>query len=137
MISPSSGVAVARRPRLVFLVTEYYFFYAMQKDLAPEAIRAAFDVQVVTYLGNSSGKPIPPDLTVIDFPWRRSKSLVMALLRFFPEFLRVRRLLGELKPDLLHNIAVKPSILGTLAVWDLQTRIVNTDRKSTRLNSSH
>src|SRR5436305_11858062 len=110
MTSPSFSVsAPARRPRMVFLVTEYYFFYAMQKDLAPESIRAAFDVIVIAYRGNSKDKPVPADLTLIDFPWRRSKSLVAALLQFFPEFLRVRRLLGQLRPDVLHNIALKPS----------------------------
>src|SRR5579885_1980847 len=83
MIPPSG------RPRMVFLVTEYYFFYAMQKDVAPESIRRAFDVQVIAYRGNSQDKPVPADLTLIDFPWRRSKSLLGALIQFFPEFLRV------------------------------------------------
>lgn len=104
-----------RKPRLVFLVTEYYFFHAMRKDLASAATREAFDVQVVAYMGGSPGLVPDGSLTVIDFPWRRSSTLPQAALRFLPELRRVRRLLADLKPDILHNIALKPAIIGTLA----------------------
>src|SRR4051812_39847985 len=91
----------ARRRRMVFLVTEYYFFHAMRNDLAPPAIRAEFDVQVVAFCGNSGGKHTDGEFHVIDFPWRRSRSLWRAALQFVPEVIRVRRLLDGLAPDIL------------------------------------
>jgi glycosyltransferase involved in cell wall biosynthesis len=115
-----------RKPRLVFLATEYYFFHAMAPDLAPAPARAAFDVVVVAFRGNSAGKEPTPGLTVIDFDWRRSRSLWRAALQFLPELLRVRRVLRELQPDILHKIALKPTIIGSLAMWNAPTRIVNT-----------
>src|SRR5262249_39243107 len=113
------------KPRLVFLVTEYYFFHAMSADLAPAAIREAFDIVVVAFCGNSGDKAAGGGFTVIDFPWRRSRSLVQAALQFVPELIRVRRLLSRLKPDVLHNIALKPAIIGALAVWDRDVKIVS------------
>lgn len=114
-----------RKPRLVFLVTEYYFFHAMRKDLASAATREAFDVQVVAYMGGSPGLVPDSGLTVIDFPWRRSNTLLQAALQFLPELRRVRRLLADLKPDILHNIALKPAIIGSLTA-PAGARLVNT-----------
>lgn len=114
------------KPRLVFLATEYYFFQAMAKDLAPAEARAVFDVYVVCYRGNSIGKPETPDVTVVDFDWRRSASLIRAVFQFLPELLRVRRVLRELHPDILHNIALKPTVIGSLAMWGQRARIINT-----------
>src|SRR4051812_24774466 len=125
MSSPSDlPRTVPAKPRLVFLVTEYYFFHAMSADLAPPNVREAFDVIVVAYCGNSDPPPADAGYTVIDFPWRRSRSLLRAALQVVPEYLRVRRLLGDLRPDVLHNIALKPAVLGTLAVWDRDVKIV-------------
>lgn len=114
-----------RKPRLVFLVTEYYFFHAMRKDLASPATREAFDVHVVAFCGGSGGLCAASEFQVTDFPWRRSNSLLQAALQFLPELRRVRRLLVRLQPDILHNIALKPAIIGTLAAPP-GTRIVNT-----------
>ena len=123
--SASACAPAQRKPRLVFLVTEYYFFHAMRKDLASAATRAAFDVHVVAYRGGSPGLAPDSDFHVVDFPWRRSKTLLQAALQFLPELRRVKRLLAELKPDILHNIALKPAIIGSLCA-PTGARIVNT-----------
>lgn len=120
-----SAMPQAQKPRLVFLVTEYYFFHAMRKDLASAATRSAFDVHVIAYRGGSHGLSPDEGLTVIDFPWRRSNTLMQAAAQVLPEMLRVRRVLADLAPDILHNIAMKPAILGTLTA-PRGARIVNT-----------
>lgn len=114
-----------RKPRLVFLVTEYYFFHAMRKDLASATAREAFDVTVVAYRGGSPELSPDSGLTAIDFPWRRSNTLSQAALQFFPELKRVRRLLADLQPDILHNIALKPAIVGSLTA-PRGAKVVNT-----------
>ena len=116
---------VRRKPRLVFLVTEYYFFHAMHKDLASAATRDSFDVHVVAFCGASGTLSRDGGFQVTDFPWRRSNSLLQSALQFLPELRRVKRLLGELQPDILHNIALKPAIIGTLAAAR-PAKIVNT-----------
>ncbi len=113
------------KPRLVFLVTEYYFFHAMRKDLASAATREAFDVHVVAFCGASGTLARDGGFQVTDFPWRRSNALLQSGLQFLPELRRVRRLLADLQPDILHNIALKPAIIGTLAAAP-GTKIVNT-----------
>ncbi len=120
--SPRSGRA---KPRLVFLVTEFYFFHAMSADLAPPNVREAFEVIIVAFCGNSAPAPTDAGYRVVDFPWRRSRALLQAALQFPLELLRVRRLLTDLAPDVLHNIALKPAIIGALAVWDRDVKIVS------------
>jgi glycosyltransferase involved in cell wall biosynthesis len=116
---------VRQKPRLVFLVTEYYFFHAMRKDLASAATCEAFDVHVIAFCGASGALARDGGFQVTDFPWRRSNSLLQAALQFLPELNRVKRILRALRPDILHNIAMKPAIIGTLAA-PRGTRIVNT-----------
>ena len=113
------------KPRLVFLVTEYYFFHAMRTDLASPATQAAFDVHVIAFCGASGDLPAAGGFAITDFPWRRSNSLLQAAWQFLPELRRVRRLLAALKPDILHNIAMKPAVIGTLAA-PRGARIINT-----------
>ena len=113
------------KPRLVFLVTEYYFFHAMRNDLASAATQAAFDVHVIAFCGASGDLPAVGGFKITDFPWRRSNALLQAAWQFLPELRRVRRLLAALKPDILHNIAMKPAIIGTLAAPS-GARIINT-----------
>ena len=124
MMTPPHEPA-SRKPRLVFLVTEYYFFHAMRQDLASAATQAAFDVRVVAFCGASGDLPAAGGFRITDFPWRRSNSLLQAALQFLPELRRVKRLLAELRPDVLHNIALKPAIIGTLAA-PRGARVVNT-----------
>lgn len=112
MITISNSPA---KPRLVFLVTEYYFFHAMRTDLASAATQVAFDVHVIAFCGASGGLPAAGGFKITDLPWRRSKSLLQAAWQFLPELRRVKRLLAALNPDILHNIALKPAIIGTLA----------------------
>ena len=45
--------------------------------------------------------------------------------QFLPELYRIHRLLNTLRPDLLHNLALKPSIIGSLAIRDHKVKVVN------------
>ncbi len=109
--------------RLLFLVTEFYYFESHKKDVANTAAAIGFDVTVAARCGERSDKAINFD--VVHLNWRRSNSLLGSALNFFPELWRVRRLIKKMRPDVLHNIALKPAILGSLGALGTPTRVIN------------
>jgi len=113
------------RKRLVFLVTEYYFFHALKKELTQGALAQGFEIIVAARCGSDSPTPDDPNITVIPFDWKRSSSLVVSLIYFLPDLFRVWRLMQRLDPDILHNIALKPSIVGALAVMGRDTQVIS------------
>ncbi len=109
--------------RLLILVTEYYYFRSHKQDLAKCAKESGFDVRVATRIGNHT--PDRDGISAINVDWTRSNSLVRAATQFFPEVLNVRRLLKQNAPTVLHNIALKPSIIGSLAALNIDVKVIN------------
>jgi len=113
-----------RRKRLLILLTEYYYFESHKQDLAVAAAEEGFEVFVAARRGPSQISPNAP-FTFIDISWKRSSSLLASALRFLPELGRIRGLLADVRPDALHNIALKPSIMGSLAAVGQPIAVIN------------
>ncbi len=120
-----AGTRAPERKRLLFLVTEFYFFDALKKELTHGARAQGYDIYVI-------GRCRPEDLTrdhdgitVIPFEWKRSPSILVSLVYFIPDLIRVGRLLGAVDPHVLHNIALKPAIVGSLAAIGRDIRVIN------------
>ena len=124
---PRNSSVAERQPRdkkrLLFLVTEYYYFRSHKIAVADTAAQAGFEVVVAARPDN--GSPTPENFEMKGLNWRRSGSLLGAAFQFLPELLRVRRLLRDVKPDVLHNIALKPAIIGSLAAMGSNIKVVN------------
>lgn len=113
-----------RRKRLLILLTEYYYFESHKEDLAVAAAEEGYDVFVAARRGACS---VPPGaaFTFIDLDWKRASSLVLSALRFLPELGRVRGVLADIQPDVLHNIALKPTVMGSLAAAGQNIAVIN------------
>lgn len=124
---PRNSPIAERQPRdkkrLLFLVTEFYYFRSHKMAVADTAARAGFDVIVAARPDSSA--PTPKNFELKELNWRRSGSLLGAAFQFLPELLRVRRLLRDVRPDVLHNIALKPAIIGSLAAIGRDVKVVN------------
>jgi glycosyltransferase involved in cell wall biosynthesis len=101
-----------RRKRVLYVVTEDWFFRSHFLAMARAAQRAGFDVALAARLGEASRalaaegiRPIPLDL-------RRGS---LNPLRILVELLRLRRLIRQERPDILHLVALKPIFVGGLA----------------------
>ena len=115
----------AGRKRLLFLVTEYYFFDALKKELTQGPLEHGYEIYV-------AGRCRPEDLarrdagiTIIPFDWKRSPSILVSLASFLPELARVKRLLKAVDPDVIHNIALKSSVIGSLAALGSGAKVIN------------
>jgi glycosyltransferase involved in cell wall biosynthesis len=113
-----------RKPRILFLVTEYYYFASHKKDLVAAASDAGFEVYV-------AARCIPSEIEeegkfkIIPLAWKRSGSTLGAMFYLLPDIYRVRGLFREVKPDVVHNISLKPSIIGSLAAFGSKINVVN------------
>lgn len=113
------------KPVLVYLVTEDWYFLSHRLPMAQEAQRAGYDVHVVTQVGEGGqdGAAISAlGFTLHAMVWRRGS---VHPLGFLSNIRAVRRLYKAIRPDLVHHVALQPSIVGSLAAEGLPCVRVN------------
>jgi glycosyltransferase involved in cell wall biosynthesis len=110
-----------RAPRLLFVITVDWFFISHFLNRAVAAQRAGYDVVVVTHLESAQEQLAAAGLRSIHWRVRRRSLNPFAELHAFQQLLRIYR--AE-QPDLVHHIALKPILLGSLAARILGIRRV-------------
>lgn len=99
-------------PKLLFLVTEDWYFVSHRMPLAVAARQAGYEVTVVTRVGEHTQTIRNAGLRLITIVLsRRGKNP-------FSELLLVARLLAiyrRERPDIVHHVAMKPMLYGSLA----------------------
>jgi glycosyltransferase involved in cell wall biosynthesis len=100
--------------KLLFFVTEDWYFCSHRLSLAVAARNAGFDVCVVTRVRNHGAEIRSCGLRLI--PIELSRHGInpfgdIALIR------RLARIYREELPDLVHHVAMKPVLYGSLAAW--------------------
>ena len=102
-----------RRPRhLVYVITEDWFFASHFLSRSLGSLSANHEVTVITRCHESAAKLRDTGLNFVHFDFSRRG------LNPFSEIyttLKLKSLLTRLKPDIVHNIALKPIVHGTLA----------------------
>ncbi len=101
-----------RRPKLLYLVSEDWYFVSHRLALARAAKAAGFDVAVATRVYHHGGAIEAAGLRLIPITFARSGLHPLRELRSLYELIALYR---REAPDLVHNVAVKPVIYGTLA----------------------
>jgi glycosyltransferase involved in cell wall biosynthesis len=102
------------RPRLLYLITEDWYFWSHRVDLARAARNAGYDVIVATRVTDhgdriqEEGFQLEPLKLV-----RRSRNL----FREVDAVAELVRLYRRVKPDVVHHVALKPILYGSLAAW--------------------
>ena len=109
-------------PKLLYLVTEDWFFISHRLPMARAALAAGFEVHVATRVGKHAASIEGEGFVLHPLEWTRGTRTPWGVLT---EVSRIRALLKEIKPDLVHHIALKPVILGMLAAMGLGMPVVN------------
>ena len=99
-------------PRLLFVVTEDWYFVSHRLPLAVAAKEAGFEVSVATRPGKERERIESAGIRILPLqidrrgmnPFRETMSVI-----------RLARLLRREQPDLVHLVALKPVLLGNLA----------------------
>ncbi len=109
------------KPKLFFLVTEDWYFVSHRMQLACAAKEAGFDVIVATQIGKhqelieEAGLILEPLLFARSHtkPWQDLKTVI-----------QIYRLYKKHQPNIVHHVAIKPVLYGSIASFFARTPAV-------------
>ncbi|MZH03572.1 MAG: glycosyltransferase family 4 protein, partial [Nitrospinae bacterium] len=104
-------VQVSTRTKILFVVTEDWYFVSHRLLLAVAAREAGYDVAVATRVRRHAETIRRAGIRVI--PFELSRRIGNPLLELMGLFFLYRRE----RPDIVHHVALKPVFLGGLAGW--------------------
>jgi len=102
----------AARAKLIYLVTEDWYFWSHRLPMARAALRAGFEVAVATRVAEHGERIRAEGFTLHPLRWRRRDIGPWASLRAIAE---IYRLYSRERPLLVHHVALKPAVLGSAA----------------------
>ena len=114
--------SISTPPRVIYLVTEDWYFISHRLPMARAARNAGFEVHVATRVDRHGGAIEAEGFKLHPLLWRRGSLNPgdrVALIR------AVRRLYRSLMPDLAHHVSVEASIIGSFAAIGLPIVCVN------------
>ncbi len=100
------------RPKLLYLVTEDWYFWSHRLPMARAARDAGFAVTVATRIDRHGDRIAAEGFAVQPLSWRRSSINPLGALAAIREIAALYR---RERPDIVHHVALKPVVLGGLA----------------------
>jgi glycosyltransferase involved in cell wall biosynthesis len=105
------AIKKAKKKKLFFVVTEDWYFVSHRFELAIAACEAGYDVTLVTRVRKHGQVIRDAGIRIIPFEMsRRAGNPVRELLALTLIYRRER-------PDIVHHVALKPILYGSIAVW--------------------
>ncbi|MCF3627944.1 glycosyltransferase family 4 protein [Thalassospiraceae bacterium LMO-SO8] len=101
-----------QRPRLLFIVTEDWAFLRHRLPMARAAMDMGFEVAVATRVSGHADAIRALGITVFHTPVERAGLSPIGDLRYLAALICTLR---RFRPHLIHNVAAKPILYGTLA----------------------
>jgi glycosyltransferase involved in cell wall biosynthesis len=108
--------------KVLYLVSEDWYFISHRLPMARAAKAAGYEVHVATRVGNCASQIAAKGFSLHPIRWRRGS---MNPFRFLSTIAQTRRLYRQLHPDLVHHVALVPTIIGSVAALGLTTARVN------------
>jgi glycosyltransferase involved in cell wall biosynthesis len=99
-------------PRLLYVVTEDWYFLSHRLPMARAAKAAGYEVHVATKLNSGKAAIEAEGFTPHALSWQRGS---LSAWHSLAGVIELRKLLRALNPDILHNISLKPVLLGSVA----------------------
>ena len=100
------------RPKLLYLVTEDWYFWSHRLPMARAARDAGFDVAVATRVDKHGERIAGEGFRVLPLSWQRRSINPAGALSAVAEIAALYR---REAPDIVHHVAMKPVLLGGLA----------------------
>jgi glycosyltransferase involved in cell wall biosynthesis len=112
------GALPSTQPRLLYLVSEDWYFLSHRLPMARAALDAGYEVHVATRVVNGGAAITNEGFALHPLTWRRGSTNPMDFISAVAE---VRLVYRALAPNLVHQVAFWPSIVGSLAAFGLGT----------------
>jgi glycosyltransferase involved in cell wall biosynthesis len=103
---------VTAPPKLIYLVTEDWYFWSHRLPMARAAQAAGFQVAVAARVAEHGERIRAAGFLLHPLNWRRGSIGPFASLA---AILEIARLYRRERPDLVHHVALKPAVLGSTA----------------------
>lgn len=105
---------MSTRPRLLLLITEDWYFWSHRLDLARAARDAGFDVMIATRVTDHGERIQREGFRLFPISLvRQSRNPFVELVAV----LELVRLYRRERPAIVHHVALKPILYGSLAAW--------------------
>ncbi|HEX9809224.1 MAG TPA: glycosyltransferase, partial [Alphaproteobacteria bacterium] len=101
-----------RVPRVLFLVSEDWYFRSHRLPLARALKGAGFEVGVACRVSGDGAAIAAEGLELVPLPLARHR---LGPLHLAASVARVARAYRAFQPDLVHHVALKPVLVGSLA----------------------
>jgi glycosyltransferase involved in cell wall biosynthesis len=102
--------------KILYLVSEDWYFVSHRLPMARAGQRAGYEVHVATRVGDCANKITQEGFVLHPIHWRRGS---LNPIRLFAAVLETRRIYRQVSPDLVHHVAVVPTLIGSLAALGL------------------
>ncbi len=109
---PPAASHAAGRPKLLFLVTEDWYFCSHRLPVARAARDAGFEIVVAARVRAHGDQIRQEGFVLRPIAWRRRGDGLIGAVRAIHEIARLYR--AE-RPDIVHHVALKPVLFGGLA----------------------
>ena len=107
----STSSSKSKRPRILFVITEDWFFVSHFLERASEAIAQGFIVAVACRVKNHAGELASAGIRVYPINFSRRG---LNPLKELATAIAVRKAAVDFRPDIIHNIALKPIVTGSI-----------------------
>lgn len=98
--------------KLLFLITEDWYFLSHRLPIARAARDAGFQVFVATHVENHGERIIKENFKLIPITLRRNNKTPFKEILSILELIKIYK---SVKPDIVHQVAMKPVLYGTIA----------------------
>ena len=102
--------------RIIYLVTEDWYFISHRLPMARAARDAGYEVHVATRVAKHAEAIRREGFTLHPLDWQRGSTNPFRLLSAVRA---VRKLYRSVRPDLAHHVALQPTVVGSLAALGL------------------
>jgi glycosyltransferase involved in cell wall biosynthesis len=114
--------ARGERPRILFVVTEDWYFVSHRLPMARAALAAGFDVHVATHMTTHADAIGREGFTVHHIPFARGSIAPGATWMAVRALRRVHR---DVAPAIVHRVALQAIVIDALAAWRSPAATVN------------
>lgn len=108
--------------KLLYLVSEDWYFVSHRLPMARAARDAGYEVHVATRVGDEGPRIEREGFALHPIQWRRGS---LNPFRLVAAVLETRRVYRNINPDLVHHVALVPSVVGSLAALGLPMARLN------------
>lgn len=109
-------------PRLLYVVTEDWYFLSHRLAMARAARAAGFEVHVATNVADGATAISTEGFRLHPVPFARGR---LSPIDTFKTVAALRRVHRAIRPDIVHRVAVQPTVLDAVATVGISTASVN------------